>query len=426
MKYFKPFLIIAFSLFAFASCDSAGVEENQQEDKEVYTAVEGLEDRITSFDKSTSSAAAKAKKTVPSLEITGHVATQSIGGNTTRAAHLDVFDGSTNLLYIGYKVFGSEYGGGIDILNVDGSNFQAATGNGANSLRVDGMDVQEVALRKNSDALFAAVGDEPEGFGNPSRFHSIDTNPANGLPGSSLSYEEIQLEGVIAKSVVASGNGSPEAYAISDEEAAYEISINNEFEINSVTEYTQGGLEFRSVTAFGNESYALTKDGSIYQVNGGLSQETSLSSVTEIQSIARMEGQKINGTKLLLVPLNDNGFRILDTSGNTTFSESEVFATSITASDDYIYVSTGDGLAVYEIESGITNGNPGEGLSDIGRVSITELPNASGVSFTDAQVNHIYVEENGTPDPDDDVLYVAKSTDGVLKIDQDAGGGTWD
>lgn len=426
MKDFKPLLFIVFFAFFFISCDTVGTEKNSEDNPVVYTAVDGLEQRTTSFSQSSSSAAAKT--TTPSFEIVGHVSAPEVDGNSTRASDLEVFvdQNGDDLLYVGYKTLGDEYGGGVDILNVE-SGFSPATGTGANSLQVNGMDVQELSLKKDSEALFVSVGDKPESLGGPSRFHSVNVNAQDGLPTNNLKYEEVEIRGVIGKGVVGMDNGN--ALAVSDEDAAYQFDISgSNYEIEGITEYIEPGADFRSVVSFNNEGYVLSDAGNVREVgSSGLSSPIdSLSTpVSEDGSIARMGAQKIGGQKLLFVPLNDNGFRVMTTNGKVTFSETELFATSITASNDYVYVSTGDGLAVYGVEDGIDD-ETDDGLKDLGRASISELPNSSGVSFTEAQVNYIYIEENGTPnDPDDDALYVAKSDDGVLKIDQDTGGGVW-
>jgi hypothetical protein len=430
-------LLVGFGLLV-VGCDSSGPSADDEEAPEIsYEVTNDLGDRIESLDGNGSSNAVttQAKSSI-SFEATDRVEAPGLGSGDVRASHLSLVERSSgaDMLHIGYKLAGPEYAGGIDIVAINSSG-SFTQGTGSNALRVDGVDIQEVSVRETGGsptALLAATAVEPGPFQRPPQFHSIDLDNTGRPPSGSVSYEAAELENpdsppasTVAKSVISSNGGNYEAFTVSDVNSFHSISL-SDYEIDDVDVKTQSGAEFRSVTqASSGEVYALSDGGQIYSpVSGsGLAEKTSLPSISSDFSIARMSSHRFQNKNnygsddFLFVSLNENGFRVYNTnSDEVVFSDTEIFATSVTATDDYVYVASGDGFAIYEVEdTGLTNTDLSDGLHDEGRASINDLV---GPSATDAQVNHILATDDVSGNI---VLYVAKSKDGVYRLEETSG-----
>lgn len=440
-------ILVAGVALLVAGCDIASQQQEGDEgDNGInYEVTNDLSERITHFDGNSSSSAgnASAKQSQTSFEVTDRVMPpSSISGvsATVRASHLSLSNAPSGSqprnLYVGYKVLGSEYGGGIDILNAPPSSSPGleeattATGGSPNALVVDDVDVQEVAVRhisSNPSALFVATAIEPQPFQKAPQFHAITLKTDDGLPNPSVSYEFEELTNpgapppsTIAKSVVnsPSGTGSYDALAVSDVNSLHAIQTStNGRTISGVDVATTSGVEFRAVTetSSGN-TYALSDGGTIYEFvpPSGLGQIATLPSISSDFSIARMTSHDFSGgDEFLFVALNENGFRVVNPStGNVVFSDADIYTPSVTATDDHVYVANGDGFSIYDVEGA----DPTAGLTDSGRASINDLV---GASATDAQVNHII--QGGTTSGGNIILYVAKSVDGVYRLEETSG-----
>lgn len=408
-------------------CDSAGPSdegEPDDSDSNPWSASSTLSERVTNYEGSSASGTAGTlAKAAPNFEIKSRVAPPDVNGDGTpeRASHLSV-SSANDRLYVSYKIVGDPYGGGIDILDISGSFTDAS-----DALQTDQLDVQELAVRDNDEALFVGTALDPGNFSSPSQFHSINLG-SNGDPAQTnpVEYAETQLPGTLVKSVVAATNSSTyDAFAVSDINSFHGIETTNDWEIGNVTteeRATPSGLQFRSVTeASSGTAYALSDGGNLYEFSSGLPQITSssLGSLGSDRSIARLSAHSVDASgdgsadsEFLFVSLNENGFRVVDPgSGEVVYSETDTYTTSITATADLVYVATGDGLSVFEVGSGLANTDPTDGLNDLGRASLSEfdIQGGSVPTPTDAQVNHVAYD--GT------YLYVAKSTDGVYKVE---------
>ncbi len=420
------------SLFLFgaallvAGCDSVGDQPKDPDDNALWS-MSSVEGRITNYEGSSASGvAASSAPQAPSFEIKSRVAPPDVNSDGTpeRASHLSVST-ATDKLYVGYKVVGDPYGGGVDVIDVGGS-----FADGSNALQTDDLDVQELAARDNDEALFVGVALAPDNLGPPSQVHSINLDPNSGNPASpnDIEYDAAQLPGQLVKSVVAATNSGPyDAFAASNVNSVHGIETTGTgWEIDNVTTETRGsssGLQFRSVaeTSSGT-AYALSDGGHLYEFSSGLPRVTnsSLGALDSDDSIARLSAHAVDvsgdgnaDSEFLFVSLNENGFRVVDPStGEVRFSDPDLYTTSVTATADSVYVATGDGLSVYAVESGLNNTTPTDGLNDLVRTSISDFTIQGGTvpTPTEAQVNHVV--------HDGSYLYIAKSTDGVYKVEQ--------
>ncbi len=392
-----------------------------------WASVGAPDGRITNYEGSSASGmATAAAPQAPSFEIKSRVAPPDVDGDGTseRASHLSL-SSATNRLYVGYKIVGDPYGGGVDILNVGG-----ALADGSDALQTDDLDVQELAVRDDNEALFVGAALAPDNLGPPSQLHSINLNPNSGNPVSpnDIEYDEAQLPGELAKSVVTGfSSGTYDAFAASNVNSLHGIETTGSgWEIDAVTTETRGSsssLQFRSVaeTSAGT-AYALSDGGHLYEFSSGLPQVTSssLGALNSDASIARLSAHSVDVTgdgnadsEFLFVSLNENGFRVVDPStGEVRFSDPNLYTTSVTATADTVYVATGDGLSVYAVESGLSNTDSADGLNDLVRTSVSDfsIQGGSVPTPTEAQVNHVV--------HDGSYLYIAKSTDGVYKVEQ--------
>lgn len=442
-----------------AGCDVVSQQQETEKNDEItWEVTNNLAERITHVDgnSSANSVTASSKKSAPSFELRSHVDPPAISGEpTVRASEMALSEtpgvaANRRNLYIGYKVFGSGYGGGIDILDAPSGSPSnddlgpATSGPGsATALEVDNVDVQSVAVRHDANdnprALYVATAVEPDGgFSEAPQFHSIGLFTDDGLPNDPVGNESEELfssnnTARIAKSVTsAPDNGTYNAFVVSDVNTVHGVKTTNRWQIDNVDKAeASSGTLFRSVTTSASGSgraFALSDGGHIYEFSsaggGGLSQRTSsaLGTISSDFSIARITAATINGEDLLFVALNEGGFRVFNIGLNdVVFSDPDIFATSVAATSDNVYVANGDGFALYDVEgSGLGNTNPDTGLNDVGRASISDFDGIGGSipAPTDAQVNHILVDDSGS----NPIVYVAKSTDGVYKIEQTSGG----
>jgi hypothetical protein len=425
-----------------AGCDSSpnSAPDSPEEELNIsYEVTNDLGDRISaaSGDGSSNAMTNQAKASI-NFEVKSHVNPPDSDERASHLAFSDVTNGSADdKLYIGYKTLGDGYGGGIDIVGLD-PGFTGPTG--SNALAVDGVDIQEVAVGNDPDALFAATAIEPQsgadngGLLRAPQFHSIDVNN-NGLPPntSNPDYDAEELkspdsETRIAKSVTTSSNG---AYVVSDVNTFHDISISGS-DITSTGLVTESGAEFQSVVDANSGTFVLSDNGSIYKRSGS-SFNSPLQSVQGVSSdfgIARLTAHNFsNSPEHLFAALGENGFRIIHAGtgdvvryDDGTAVGSKIGAVSVTATDNYIFAASGDGLAVYQVD--------GTNPLDISETSpstasISDLPGGSdfggGDNPTDAQVNHILINPESTGSGSDLTLYVAKSTDGVYRLVESGG-----
>lgn len=459
-------LLVGFGLLV-VGCDSAGVKKkpnkNKVDEKIAFEAVDGnLGSRVTTVGGSDSkSMTAAAQKSVPGFTITHRVSPPNVVNNNPESASdiaLSQKPSSTpRNLYIGYKVAGSGYGGGIDILDADGGLSNATQSSGdANTLQSSAVDVQELGIRHsngNPSAIYAATAVDPDvTVPRAPQLQSIDVYTTDGLAASSVNNDLVELLNSesnqqpttqptrVAKSLVVDdqGNSNGDVFAVSDENTAHGLPIdgsdNYTIDENSMATVEVGtGRSYRSITqGTAGNLFALGFDGNIYELNFGSTSESQVTSSPlgtisnegndNENSIARLSVHHFpHGQPVFLVALNEGGFSVYDPGNGEVYSDPDTYATSVTATDNYVYVASGSGIAVYRVgSSGLGNTNANDGLEYIGTQPLDELN--GGPAANDVQINDIVVDPNSSGGSDN-VLFVAKSTDGVYRLEQN--GSAW-
>lgn len=342
------------------------------------------------------------------LNLIAQVGPPSINNGPARASHL-FYDGS-NSIFVGYKVQGGDFGGGIDILTSGNGSSIADT----RSFESDVFDVQEVIYDRYEDAMFVAGASNSKG----SLVLKMNPNDANVLASATI-------DGHVAKSLDISyhNNASKsKLYVVSD--------LNDLYRFNKDLTLTEGGhleaeegVEFRSVGGRDNtQVFTLDLKGNVYRTNpsyNGFLSTIQLTSNQEFKSdlaIGRISYFNETTPDDILVATNQYGFGVLNPAGQVEWSSSEDnldeiqarYYTALTGyqpdgppgkNDAIIYASGvgADGSPVIDILGMPNNKN-------LYHIATLNLSDFNGVG--NAQINHVYATG--------DYLYVAKGTDGVL------------
>lgn len=342
------------------------------------------------------------------LDLVAQVGPPNINNGPARASHL-FYDGS-NSIFVGYKVQGGGYGGGIDILTSGNGNLIAD----ARSFESKVFDVQEVVYDKIEDVMFVAGASDAKG----ALVLKMDPDNANVTASATIG-------GFVAKSLDISypqQDSQSWLYVVSD--------LNDVYRFDKDLELTDDGhleagsnVEFRSIGARdNNQIFALDLRGNVYRVNpsyNGFLSTIQLTNNGEFKShlaIGRISYFNENTPDDILVATNQYGFGLLNPSGQVEWSSSEENIEQIKAR--YYTSLTGfqpDGppgqnnAIVYAAGVG-ANGEPVIDVlevpnnKDLIYITTLNLSDFNGVG--DSQINHVYATG--------EYLYVAKGTDGVL------------
>lgn len=443
-------LLVGFGLLV-VGCDSAGPSSDDGEEAKAvsYEVTNNLGSRVTHVgDDASSSDAQTAAAKGASFQLLAQITPPDIdndGTTTERASHV-TYNG--NRLYVGHMLRGdgpgNGFNGGTDIIDVSNPNnpdgFGTGSGSRANALQVENVDVQESAVFGNT--LFLGVAEEPslpgEVGSTPAEVHSIRLNNA-GYPatsGGEVDFEQREVDANLIKSVtVASGNSNNQFYATTDGNELLRFDVNtSDAGISGVTqELANTNTEFRGVGATARGGFALSKNsnngnGYLWKAEngGGLTNVKNLGAFTSFgggieNSIARVTtgGPNCNGDDLVFASMNRDGFRVFKTNagGGVTrvFSNPTLDVTSVTATENYVYVASGEEIAVFRVTSNICNTNPDEGLSKIGKRPVEGFANAGAFNFASggAQVNDIAAWG--------DYLAIAMGRNGVFVVKTDSG-----
>lgn len=393
------------------SCEFTSNSEISEPEQQ-FTVTNDAMSRVTFFNNES----AKVQANVPSvnseatdyLELIAKVDPPDINNGPARASHL-FYDGS-NSIFVGYKVQGGGFGGGIDILT-SGNGSSVAE---ARSFESDVFDVQEVIYDKYEDAMFVA------GASNSKGSLVLKMNPENANVLASAT-----IDGYVAKSLDISYHNN------SDKSKLYVVSdLNDLYRFNKDLTLTDGGhleaaegVEFRSVGARDNSQiFTLDLKGNVHRTNpsyNGFRSTIQLTSNKEFKSnlaIGRISYFNESTPDDILVATNQYGFGVLNPAGQVEWSSSEDNLDEIQAR--YYTALTGfepdgppgrDDAIIYA--SGV--GANGEPVIDIlgmpnnkrlYHITTLDLSDFNGVG--NAQINHVYATGQ--------YLYVAKGTDGVL------------
>ncbi len=393
-----------------SGCDFTSNSEISEPEQH-FTVKNDVMSRVTFFDN-----AAKEATNIPSassnatdyLELIAQVDPPDISNGPARASHL-FFDGS-NSIFVGYKVQGEKYGGGIDILT-SGNGSSVAE---ARAFEANVFDVQEVIYDKYEEVMFVAGASKQKG----SLVLKMNPDNANVLASATIN-------GHVAKSLDISyhNNASKsKLYVVSDLNDLYRFNKDLTLTENGHLKAAEG-VEFRSVGARDNSQiFTLDLRGNVHRTNpsyNGFRNTLQLTSNSEFKSnlaIGRISYFNESTPDNILVATNQYGFGVLNPSGQVAWSSSEENLDEIKAR--YYTALTGfepdgppgqDDAIIYA--SGV--GANGEPVIDIlgfpnnkrmYHIATLDLSEFNGVG--NAQINHVYATGQ--------YLYVAKGIDGVL------------
>lgn len=450
--FFVGFFSVGMAVL-LTGCD---VVSHQETTKITYTVTNDLGERLTvaSEDKSANAVPASATNKASSrFTIKAQVTPPEVSAGDERASHV-THSSFHDKLYAGYMIRGdgpgNGFGGGIDIIDVSDADSPNPNpqGTDVNALQVDGVDVQESAV--NNHTLFVGVAEE-ESFdvGNsPSEVHSIDLvngGSVSGTPssGSTIDFEDQDLPGNLVKAVTQAPNGDTDFnfYAVTDVNTFHRFNVMpdgviRDFEMEQTTSYP--AVEFRGLAANEDGGWAMDDGGNFWRgdPSGGLSRELTFSPPNFFNepggplllSIARVTSPEgaptCGGTRLVFAALNNDGFRVIKTSGSgaptEVFRNSTLNVTSVTATTNYVYVANGRSIALFSITSSSALCDPSkDGLRKIGMSEMRDFRDARSFDFSSrGQVNEIEVGSiDGT-----DYLFVAKGEDGVFIVRHGGGG----
>lgn len=417
-------LLVGFGLLV-VGCDSAGTSGDDPEEAESvsYKVTNDLDSRVTHVgDDGSSSSAKTAAAKGASFELLAQITPPNVDNNATtteRASHVTY---ANDRLYVGHMLRGdgpgNGFNGGTDVINVSNPDnpdgFGTGSGSRANALQVENVDVQESAVFGNT--LFLGVAEEPslpgEVGSTPAEVHTIRLD--NGYPatsGGEVEFEQREVDANLIKAVtVAPSNSSSQFYATTDGNELFRFDVNTSTAgISGVTqELATTNSEFRGIGATARGGFALSKNtnngnGYLWRANngGGLTNVANLGTFTTFgggveDAIARVTtgGPTCNNDNLVFASMNRDGFRVLKTTGGgatEVFANTTLDVTSVTATSDYVYVASGEEIAVFRVTNNICNTNLDEGLSKLGKAPVENFVNAGAFSFASggAQVNDI-------------------------------------
>lgn len=395
-------LAASISLLFLVGCDSTGQQSSSQSPS--FEITNNLSERITPLSGKTH-LDASAKKDFQ-IQGVARVEPPTINGKKASVSHLS---SDTNHVFVGYKIVGGDFGGGIDIF--DASDPTALGDNKITSVKSQSVDVQEVVDKDTTNSpadvppLYVAGSKPPSG-------PLIETNSVAMQLRTSLSGVDVttaRLSGNIAKSVAEAPRADKkhEFYVVPDDSMIFRFDEGLEDRFSQAVEFR----EWSSVTANQNGIFTLSKSGGIWRS----SLDTDGNKPTKVtqldgsginpNGIARLQsGRPQNGCPLLFAALNTGGFRALSPGDDGEFRLSRTSGnyTSATMVDGGKFLFAAERNATVEVfeydpNNQVFNPDPVE------IIDTSKFP--SGFSG-DVQANQVV--RTG------EYLYVANSTGGVL------------
>ena len=408
MRVGFPVFVIA--LLVLSGCDLTG--ETSQSQSPNFEVTNDLETRITDLSGGTRSTAARVTATAESdFSVSGvaRVEPPEVKGTQTKASHLSFNDAGDDRVFVGYKIRGNPYGGGIDILDADEPRNLKST----NSLQTDNLDVQEVIDDPDAGAEYVAGALKTKRAGvSPAALTKLSFEDSD----NNISVTHKRLSGNVAKSVVnaPSGDSRHDLYVVTDGNALYRYDSS----LGDELKQTVSGVEFSSITAHQDLLIMLTKSGALWKSDFSSANEPWKSDLTLEESeirplgIARLttSNHENSSDDFVYAALNTGGFRVLnDDASEKLFSRTEGDYTSVSATDgsDYLYASRTDGtVEVYEFDG---NNSPSWSSDPIATINTADYQNGS----SDVQSNQVLAV--------DDYLYVANGSEGTLVLEVNDG-----
>lgn len=398
--------VLPILLLLLATCDITDTNTEKKEQPE-FEVTNDLKERINHYNGSQKVQLRGAAVQDVDVSLVNSIDPQPVDNETANASNLTYNDGEDRL-YIGYKLVGDEHGGGIDIVNVgDVNNISEVA-----SISSSNLDVQEVDYNGSVDALYVAGAMEVG-----ARFSRIEYNSTEIDSETHLIFSG-EDSGYIVKSLVAQDDDN--VIFIDDEQTIYKY--DTDLSENSRETQTANNAEgFRSIALVNslnsNESgqiHILDQSGAIYRTNRSSFDDLGDTTVEhdsadlDDNTIARLEAHQDNGATRLFAALNEDGFRVLNPSSNTTWDrKTGRHYVSVSAQEIggqwRVYAASGSTIEVYADDF---TGNGGE-ISDDQKIGEFNLDELSGIG--DAQVNQILTI--------DDKLFVAYGSEGVLVLD---------
>jgi hypothetical protein len=395
-------IVLAASLFS--GCDLTGDTEPQSPN---FTVANNLNERITSLD-SGNAATTNASAKDFSVEGVSRVEPPTVNGSKTAVSHLSFNGEGGDRVYVGYKIPGGKFGGGIDVLNAA----NPSTLTGINSIKSTNLDVQEIADDPDEGAEYVAGALET---------NKADLSPSvivklsfSGNSGNNLTTTDKRLSANVAKGVVnaAAGDSRHDLYVVTDGNSLYRYDANLEDEL---VQTADPSTEFFSIVAEGGTIGMLTKSGALWRTDFGSPSEPEQSDLELDGSgitpngIARLTASdhqnKNNGDVFFYAALNEGGFRVLDNDLDTERQrQTEGYYISVSAPDngDYLYASTGNAVEVYEYGG---NSSPVWGSGPIATINTADFFEGA----TNAQSNQVLRVG--------DYLYIANGSDGLVVLE---------
>ena len=407
-----PAFVIA--LLVLSGCDLTE-ETAQSPQSPNFEVTNDLESRITDLSGGTRSTAARVTATAESdFSVSGVARVKppevEKNGNSyqTKASHLSFNDAGDDRVFVGYKIRGKPYGGGIDVLDAENPENLAR----AKSLESDNLDVQEVIDDPDAGAEYVAGALETKREGvSPAALTKLSLEDSD----NNISVTHKRLSGYVAKSVVnaPSGDSRHDLYVVTDGNALYRYDSSLGDELKQTV---SDDAEFSSITAHQDLLIMLTQSGALWKSDFSSASEPWKSDLTLEESeirplgIARLTASDHENSSddFVYAALNTGGFRVLDDDvDEELFSRTEYDYTSVSATDesDYLYASRTDGtVEVYEFD-----GNNSPSWDRIATINTANYEDGS----SNVQSNQVLAVG--------DYLYIANGSEGTLVLEVDDG-----
>jgi len=389
-------------IFLLSGCDTT---EDTQPQSPNFEVTNDLENRITSLDQGEASTTNPSAKNF-SVDGVSRVEPPTVNGTRTAASHLS-FSGDGRV-FVGYKISGSQFGGGIDVFNADNPNNLTRI----NSIESTNLDVQEIVDDPGEEAEYVAGAVETNGAdASPSAIAKLS------FSGSDINVSNKRLSGNVAKSVVnaPAGDDRHDLYVVTDGNSLYRYDANLEDEL---VQTAGPSTEFSSIAAEGSTISMLARSGALWRADFGSASEPERSDLDldgsgiDPVGIARLTASdhqnKNNGGIFVYAALNEGGFRVLDEDVDTERQRQTAGDyTSVSAPDngDYLYASkksSGNVVEVYEYDG---NSSPVWGDAPIATINTADFLEDA----TNAQTNQVLAVG--------DFLYIANGTDGLVVLE---------
>lgn len=405
-------LALGVVFFFLAGCDSTSQPASSE--SPTFEITNNLGDRITLLSGETqlrAGASTKAKQ----FQVQGVALVEppTVNGTKASVSHLS---SDTNHVFVGYKVVGGDFGGGIDIFDADDP---AALGdNKITSIKSDQVDVQEVINKDTVNApddippLWVAGAQEPPG--------PLVKTPSVGLR-LSLDFGGVdvttrRLSGNVSKSVAQipptadADDLNFEIFFVADDGTIHRFDKDLENQFTQAVEFR----EWSSIAASVDGVFALSKSGEIWlsELDAGPENQNPPEKINDLEGsginpngIARLQsGRPENGCPFLFAALNTSGFRVLSGGGDEillSISSGNYTSANMTNGGQFLFASQRNGaidVFEYDPENQVFNDTP---------IKTIETTDFSGVSET-SQVNQVIRAG--------DFLYAATSS-GVLVME---------